>query len=165
MRTSLVNFLRCAVPVALVAFALTLSSHAPARADSGPQQQMCGTVDLNAASSADAARAFDCFSGAFAGCKPATLLANTSEAGVATAYSFTTVDGGDDHGCSVSEVVEKQTGGTKTTDSYLCRTVSRDKDGALHFGGCGAQKDVSLRVTSAVSTAAPISATGAAPKN
>jgi hypothetical protein len=129
--------------VACAAFALALVPHAPALADSSPQAGVCGTVDLAATSGSDAAKAFDCFSSAFAGCKPATLYASGQDAGVPTAWTFTTVDGGDDHGCSVSEVVEKQNGATKTTDAYLCRTLTRDKDG-LRLSGCGAQKDVSL---------------------
>ncbi len=141
------------LPIAFAIVALALLPHAPAFADSAPEAGICGTVDLGSASSADATKAFSCFNTAFASCKPATLYANAQDAGVATAWTFTTVDGGDDHGCSVSEVVEKQSGSTKTTDAYLCRTVSQDKDG-LHFSGCGAQKDISLRVSPALGAAA-----------
>ena len=129
--------------VASAALALAFVAHAPALADSTPQAGACGTVDLSATTGADAIKAFDCFNAAFAGCKPATLYASGQDAGVATAWTFTTVDGGDDHGCSISEVVEKQSGATKSTDAYLCRSVTRDKDG-LRFSGCGTQKDVSL---------------------
>ncbi len=139
--------------VACAALALALVPHAPALADASPQAGECGTVDLTATSGIDAAKAFDCFNTAFASCKSATLYASGQDAGVATAWTFTTVDGGDDHGCSVSEVVEKQIGANKTTDAYLCRSVTRDKDG-LRFNGCGTQKDISLYPSSMLGASA-----------
>jgi hypothetical protein len=150
--------------MALAAAAYIMTPQTPARADTGSDPTSCGTVDLAATSSADAARAFNCFSAAFSACRQATLFANGhDDAGVATAWTFTTVDGGDDHGCSVSELVEKQTGAQKTSDSYLCRTVSKNKDGALVFGGCGAQKDVALRVSQAATGSPNAVSASAAP--
>ena len=164
MHTDIFRALRHALPIALAVAALTLMHQAPARADSSPQEQACGSVDLNTTSSADATLAFNCFSGAFASCKPAALQANSQDANASTRYTFETVDGGDDHGCSISEVVEKQSGGQKSTDTYLCRTVSRDKDGTLRFGGCGAAGDVALHCSTAVTAATPAANQGA-PKN
>jgi hypothetical protein len=168
MRIDFVHVVRLAVPFG-IALAMLTFAQGPARADSPAQMASCGSVDLNGASSTDATRAFDCFSTAFKGCTPATLGAQSSDADVATSWSFSTVDGGDDHGCSISEVVETTSRGTKTTDSYLCRTLSRDNDGTLHFGGCGSGKDVALRVGSMLGAspgaAATASAAQATPKN
>ena len=152
-----------AVAIAIMAFTLSFFSSAPAKADVAASQS-CGTVDLSAANSTDAARAFDCFKAAFNGCKPATLLANGVDAGVTTAWTFSTMDGGDDHGCSISELVERQTSSGKTTDSYLCRTVSTARDGSLVFGGCGTQKDVALRVTPSVGAGGSSAPAAASPK-
>ena len=169
MRIHFVRVVQLAVPVALLLAMLTFAQ-GPARADGAAQTASCGSINLNVATSADATRAFDCFSNAFKGCTPATLGAQTSDADVATSWSFSTVDGGDDHGCSISEVVETSTGGAKTTDSYLCRTLSRDSDGTLRFGGCGSGKDVALRVGSTLGASAPgaaatAAAAGGTPKN
>ena len=57
-------------------------------------------------------------------------------------WTFMTVSG--DHGCSISETVERQAGGVKTTDAYLCSGLSDEKDG-LHFSGCGSKGDVALK--------------------
>ena len=147
MRSRSFRPLLIVIAIAMAALAYVLTPQAPAHADTPSDASTCGTVDLASSTSTDAARSFNCFSAAFAACRQATLFANgRDDAGVAVAYTFTTIDGGDDHGCSVSELVEKQNGSQKTTDSYLCRTVSKDKDGALVFGGCGTQKDVALRV-------------------
>jgi len=149
------------IAIAFVAATCIVTAQTRTLADTPNDPTSCGTVDLATSSSADAARAFNCFSAAFSSCRQATLFANgRDDAGLPTAYTFTTIDGGDDHGCSVSELVEKQSGTQKTTDSYLCRTVSKDKDGALVFGGCGAQKDVALRV-SAASSPSSVSASSA----
>jgi hypothetical protein len=148
--------------IALAAAACVVMSQTKALADTGSDPTSCGTVDLSTTSSTDAARAFNCFSAAFSACRQATLYASGhDDTGVATAWTFSTVDGGDDHGCSISELVEKQSGAQKTTDSYLCRTVSKDKDGALVFGGCGAQKDVALRVSQATASPGTVSASAA----
>lgn len=136
--------------ITLAALASITTPQTPARADAPTDTSSCGTIDLAVTNSADATRAFNCFSAAFAACRQATLSAHgRDDAGVPTAWTFSTVDGGDDHGCSVSELVERQNGSQKTSDSYLCRTVSKDKDGALVFGGCGTQKAVALRVNQA----------------
>ncbi|MDQ6768109.1 MAG: hypothetical protein M3Z41_09910 [Candidatus Eremiobacteraeota bacterium] len=133
------------LPIAFAALALALATRTPALSDATSSQQGCGSVDLASASSSVAAKAFDCFSTAFAKCSPATLVATGQAAGAATTWTFATVDGGDDHGCSISETLERGAGASKTTDAYLCRALSRDKD-ALFVRGCGTQKDVALRV-------------------
>jgi hypothetical protein len=145
MHSSFNLILKRLLPVAFAALALTFVLHAPVLADSAPQGQVCGSVDLNSAGG-DAAKAFDCFNDAFAKCAPATLVATSQNAGVATTWTFVTVDGTVDHGCSISETLERGTGSSRTTDAYLCAMVSRDKDGLL-FRGCGTQKEVALRVS------------------
>lgn len=138
------------LPIAFVAVAFVAVHHAPANADSAPTEQVCGSVDLSASNNGDAAKAFDCFSAAFARCNPATLVASGQDAAIATTWTFTTVDS--EHGCSVAETIERGTGNNKTTDAFLCRGVSRDKDG-LHITGCGGSKDVSLRLSSTLGAA------------
>jgi hypothetical protein len=88
MNVSLSPFLRRLLPFALLAVVAIVAPHAPARADAGPQAFACGNLDLNSATSADAAKAFDCFSAAFSHCEPATLVATGGHAGVATTWSL-----------------------------------------------------------------------------
>ncbi|MBV8162904.1 MAG: hypothetical protein JOZ91_01420 [Candidatus Eremiobacteraeota bacterium] len=160
MRSRTLGYVGLMLAIAFVAAACIATTQTRTLADTSNDPTSCGTIDLATSSSADAARAFNCFSAAFTSCRQATLYANGhDDAGLPTAYTFATVDGGDDHGCSISELVEKQSGTQKTTDSYLCRTVGKDKDGALVFGGCGAQKDVALRLSASGS---PSSATASA---
>ena len=135
---------------ALVAVVSIMVPHAPARADAYSQELACGNLDLNSASSADAAKAFDCFNTAFSHCEPATIVATGRDAGVATTWTFLTIYG-NDYGCSVSETIERGTGNSKTTDASLCRTVHRDKD-SLRFTGCANAKDVALRVGAAATS-------------
>jgi len=136
------------LPFALVAVVYVAAPQTPVRADAGPQETACGSLDLNSASGADAAKAFDCFNTAFSHCEPATLVAQGSDAGVATTWTFITVNG-TDYGCSISETIERGAGSSKTTDASLCRTLHRDKD-SLRFTGCANAKDVALRIGSAV---------------
>lgn len=152
MRSTLSSLIGRLAPFALaaVALAVAVAQHAPAMADSSPAQQVCGSVDLASADSATAAKAFDCFSAAFAHCTAASLTATGQESGVPVTRTFQTLDGGDDHGCSVSETIERGPAGAQTTDAELCRQVSRDKDG-LSITGCSSRADVSLRVSAAVS--------------
>ena len=164
MHPSFTRIFKLVLPAAFAAAALTLSQHSPARADSAPQSQVCGPVDLGSANGADSTLAFDCFRNAFSSCQPATLVASGQDAGVSTTWTFSTVDGGDDHGCSVSETVEKHNAASKTTDAYRCRTVSRDKDG-LHFTGCGSQRNVSLRVNASAGATAPVAQQSTPAKN
>ena len=154
MRVSFSPALRLLLRFALVAVFFVATPQAPVRADAGPQEFACGSLDLSSASSADAAKAFDCFSSAFSHCEPATLVATGHDGSVATTWTFITVNG-NDYGCSVSETVERGTGSSKTTDASLCRKVNRDKD-SLRFTGCANAKDVALRIGSSVgATATP----------
>jgi hypothetical protein len=130
------------LPIALVALALVALPHTPVRADSMASDQACGTVDLAKTSNDDAAKAFNCFNTAYSHCDPASLIATGNEADVATTWTFMTVNG--DHGCSISETVDRVTGSVKTTDAYLCSSLSSEKDG-LHFSGCGNKGDVALK--------------------
>ena len=148
MTLSFSPVLRRLLPLALVALVFLLAPHAPARADAGSPELLCGNLDLNSASSADAAKAFDCFNAAFSHCEPATLMASGRDAGVATTWTFMTSYGAD-NGCTVSEAIERGTGSSKTTDVSLCRTVLRDKD-SLRFTRCLNAKDVALRAGAAV---------------
>lgn len=140
--------LKWVVPLAFVAIVFAAAPQAPVRADTSPQANACGSLDLASASSADAAKAFDCFSAAYSHCDPATLVASGHDGGVATTWTFTTVSN-NDYGCNVSETIERGTAGAKTTDASLCRTVRRDKD-SLRFTGCLNAKDVALRLGSDV---------------
>ena len=148
MSLSFSSVLRRLLPLALVAAVFLLAPHAPARADASSPELMCGNLDLNSATSADAAKAFDCFNTAFSHCEPATLVASGHDAGVATTWTFIT-SYGTYNGCSVSEAIERGSGSSKTTDVSLCRTVRRDKD-SLRFTGCLNSKDVALRAGAAV---------------
>ncbi len=140
--------LRWLLPVALVAVIFVAPPKTTVRADAGPQESACGNLDLGSASSADAAKAFDCFNAAFSHCDPATLVATGRDAGISTTWTFITVSG-NDYGCRVSETIERGTGSSKTTDASLCKTVRRDKD-SLRFTGCQNSKDVALHLGSDV---------------
>ncbi len=130
------------LPIALVAIAVIALPHTPARAASTTAEQACGTVDLSKTSADDASKDFNCFNSAYSHCDPASLVATGNEGDVAMTWTFMTVSG--DHGCAISETVDRTTGGTKTTDAYLCSALSSEKDG-LHFSGCGAKGDVALK--------------------
>ena len=151
MHSSLSSMLKRIMPVAFAVAAMTVAFHAPARADSVPQSQACGSVDLATADSGEAAKAFDCFKAAFVRCSPATLVATSQNGGTATTWTLVTVSGSDDYGCSVSQTRERATSGVKTTDAALCRSVHRDKDGLL-IGGCSNQQDVALRLGAMIGT-------------
>ncbi len=159
------SVLRRVLPIACVAAiaagAITIGMpHAPALADAGSSQSVCGDVNLNTASGADATKAFDCFTNAFSKCSPATLFATGTDAGQPASWTFTTVDGGVDYGCSVAETLAHGNPGATTTDTYLCHKLSRDKDGALLVGGCGAQGDVALRIGASQANSATQTSTG-----
>jgi hypothetical protein len=130
------------MPIALVAAVLIAMPHAPARADATTADQVCGSVDLSNPSNADSTKAFNCFNAAFAHCDPASLAATGHDADVAINWTFMTVTG--DRGCAVSETVERSSGGSKTTDTYVCSGLSNQQDG-LHVSGCGAKGDVALK--------------------
>lgn len=156
MSLSFGPILRRLLPFALAAVVFIMAPHAPARADAYPQELACGNLDLNSASSTDAAKAFDCFNTAFSHCQPATLVASGRDAGVATTWTFMTIYAsdssyGNDNDCRVSETIERGAGSAKTTDASLCRTVHRDKD-ALRFTGCANSKDVALRLGAAATS-------------
>jgi hypothetical protein len=130
--------------LAALVVALASSTGAPAAAATSvaAAQTACGTVDLASASSADADAAFGCFAKAFASCNFATLMTTSSTTNVTS--TFTTYAG--DNGCNVSETVSHPMGTDATVDSYVCSGVNQDGD-ALHLTGCGAQKDVWLRLS------------------
>lgn len=138
------KILRSLVPVAIV-LALLAGSHGAARADQNvaAAQVSCGSVDLNSANSADADVAFNCFTKAFKACDFASLTATSTDGGNPVSSNFTTYAG--DHGCNISETVSRVNGTDALVDTYVCNNVSQD-GGALHFSGCGAQRDVWLRL-------------------
>jgi hypothetical protein len=136
---------RSLAPLAIV-LALLAGSHAIARADQtvAAAQVACGSVDLGSASSTDADAAFGCFTKAFTHCDFASLTATSTDAsGSSVTSTFTTYAG--DRGCNISETVSRTVGTDADVDSYVCNSVSQDGT-ALHFTGCGAQRDVWLRL-------------------
>lgn len=139
---SMSPILKRLLSVALVAIAVAAMPHTPVWAAPTTADQVCGTVDLSKTNNDDASKSFTCFNAAFSRCDPASLMATGHEADVAMTWTFMTVNG--DHGCGISETVERMTGGIKTTDAYLCSGLSNEKDG-LHFSGCGSKGDVALK--------------------
>jgi hypothetical protein len=138
------KIVRALAPIAIV-LALLAGSHATARADQNvaAAQVACGSVDLGAASSSDASAAFSCFAKAFTHCDYASLTAISSDSGGPVSSTFTTYAG--DRGCNISETVTRTSGTDAGVDSYVCDGVAQDGD-ALHFTGCGTQRDVWLRL-------------------
>jgi hypothetical protein len=138
------KLIRVLAPLAIV-IALLASSHTTAQADQNVAvaQVACGSVDLGTASSADADAAFSCFTKAFAHCDFASLTASSSDASGPISSTFTTYAG--DRGCNISETISRTVGTDANVDSYICNGVTQDGS-ALHFTGCGAQRDVWLRL-------------------
>lgn len=127
-----------------VAIAALFGSGTPAAAATVAAAQVaCGTVDLNSASGSDAASAFDCFTKAFTHCDFASLSATSTDGNAAVTSTFVTYAG--DNGCSISETVSRSLGSDGNVDSYVCNSVTQD-GAALHFTGCGAQRDVWLKL-------------------
>jgi hypothetical protein len=135
---------RTLAPLA-IAVAIIAGSHATAHADQtvAVAQVACGNVDLGTASSADADAAFSCFTKAFSHCDFASLTATSTDANGPVSSTFTTYAG--DRGCNISETVSRTVGSDGDVDSYVCNGVVQDGD-ALHFTGCGAQRDVWLKL-------------------
>ncbi len=121
---------------------LALTSHAPARADSPAPTQSCGTVNLSTTSNSDATKDFGCFTSAFQSCNAATLTASGRNGDEADTWTFSTVKGG--NGCTISETVDRTIAGQKTTDAYVCNSLSNESDG-LHFNQCTTKGDVAMQ--------------------
>jgi hypothetical protein len=130
-------FLIAAVAVTFLA----ASKDRAAAATAATAPVACGSVDLGSSGTA-AAPAFNCFTKAYAHCDLATLSATTSANGDPVTSEFTIYPG--DSGCLISEIVSGPAAGDGALDSYVCTAVSQDGD-ALHFTGCGTQRDVWLR--------------------
>ncbi|HXW50612.1 MAG TPA: hypothetical protein VEJ41_01375 [Candidatus Acidoferrales bacterium] len=136
---------RALAPLA-IALAVLAGSHATAQADQNvaAAQVACGSVDLGTASSTDADAAFSCFAKAFTHCDYASLTATSTDSGAPVSSTFTTYAG--DRGCNISETVTRNSGSDADVDSFICNGVTQDGD-ALHFTGCGTQRDVWLRLS------------------
>lgn len=137
------KFFRSFVPLA-IALLLLASSHATARADQNvaAAQVSCGNIDLGSATSADAATAFGCFTKAFSHCDFASLTATSADSSGPVSSTFTTYAG--DRGCNIAETVSRTVGSDANVDTYVCNGVAQEGT-ALHFTGCGVQRDVWLR--------------------
>lgn len=131
------------IVMAIVACA-AISMLTPVSADTPSSTATCGNVNLGSTSVTDANKSFDCFAAAFQKCDQTQLTATGHEADTAVTWTFITVTAG--RGCAVSQTVERLAGGTKTTDSYLCNAISKEKDG-LHFNDCGPKGAVTLQAS------------------
>lgn len=130
--------------VALAVVTLSGSAASAAAATNVAAAQVaCGTVDLASASSGVTATAFDCFTKAFAHCDFASLTATQTDGTASVSSTFVTFAG--DNGCSISETVSRSSGSDGSVNSYVCNNVS-EASGALHFTGCGAQREVWLKL-------------------
>ena len=127
----------------LVAVAVGALSGSAAATNVAAAQVACGTVDLGSANTGDAAAAFDCFTRAFTHCDFASLTATSANGTATLSSTFVTFAG--DSGCSISETVSRSSGSDASVDSYVCNSVSQTS-GALHFTGCGAQRNVWLKL-------------------
>jgi hypothetical protein len=120
------------------------SKPASADTDVAAAQISCGTVDLGSATTAGAVSAFGCFRQAFEHCDNATLTAISTSGGDPMISSFSTYAGS--NGCNISETVSHTGGSDNDVDSYVCTQLTQDA-ATLHFSGCGAQRDVWLKLT------------------
>jgi hypothetical protein len=131
---------------ALALAALTTTQPAATAATTASSAQVdCGTIDLSSAQNSAAASAFGCFTKAYAHCDFASLTAKGPSSQGPTTSTFIIYPG--DSGCNISETVTGQDANDGTLGTYVCSTVSQDGN-ALHFTGCGTQRDVWLRPAS-----------------
>jgi hypothetical protein len=117
-------------------------SHTPASAAATSDQIACGTVNLGSSSNSDLATAFNCFTKAYSHCDLASLTADSMDAQGTRSSTFVIYPS--DSGCDISETVSQADGPNDSFDAYVCQAVSLDGS-ALHFTGCGVQRDVWLK--------------------
>jgi hypothetical protein len=131
------------VAAALALAVLTTTREPVSAATTASSAQVdCGTIDLGSAQNSAAAAAFGCFTKAYAHCDFASLTATDPSSQGPTTSTFIIYPG--DSGCNISETITGQAANDATALTYVCSKVSQDGN-ALHFTGCGTQRDVWLR--------------------